>query len=177
MLRPFPRWQGNNGPEQADYVAVKNLIDATPRSVKRFLLTTSAGVDRSDKLPFSILNLFGAFPFPCMCLIYFAARRPLQYLPGNVAWSLDFNLAKHARAEMSCRNEQHCFGNRCSCHRLLLCAGVLKWKKEGERLLQASGLAWTIVRPNRLTDGPYTSYDLNTLLQVRRPPHSLCCIA
>ncbi len=45
-------------------------------------------------------------------------------------------------------------------------AGVLKWKKEGERLLQGSGLPWTIVRPNRLTDGPYTSYDLNTLLKV-----------
>jgi hypothetical protein len=54
------RWAGNNGPEQADFVAVRNLIDATPRTVKRFLLTTSAGVDRSDKLPFSILNLFGA---------------------------------------------------------------------------------------------------------------------
>ena len=44
--------------------------------------------------------------------------------------------------------------------------GVLKWKKEGERLLQGSGLPWTIVRPNRLTDGPYTSYDLNTLLKA-----------
>ena len=43
---------------------------------------------------------------------------------------------------------------------------MLKWKKEAERLLQSSGLPWTIVRPNRLTDGPYTSYDLNTLLQV-----------
>ena len=40
-------------------MAVKNLIEATPKSVKRFLLTTSAGVDRSNKLPFNILNLFG----------------------------------------------------------------------------------------------------------------------
>lgn len=30
----------------------------------------------------------------------------------------------------------------------------------------ASGLPYTILRPSRLTDGPYTSYDLNTLLQV-----------
>ena len=51
-------------------------------------------------------------------------------------------------------------------HGPVQCTGVLKWKKEGERLLQSSGLPWTIVRPNRLTDGPYTSYDLNTLLQV-----------
>ncbi len=28
-----------------------------------------------------------------------------------------------------------------------------------------SGLPWTIIRPGRLTDGPYTSYDLNTLLK------------
>jgi hypothetical protein len=35
----------------------------------------------------------------------------------------------------------------------------------GERELEASGLPYLIVRPNRLTDGPYTSYDLNTLLK------------
>lgn len=29
-----------------------------------------------------------------------------------------------------------------------------------------SGLAYTILRPGRLTDGPYTSFDLNTLLQA-----------
>lgn len=28
-----------------------------------------------------------------------------------------------------------------------------------------SGLPYTIFRPSRLTDGPYTSYDLNTLLK------------
>ena len=45
-------------------------------------------------------------------------------------------------------------------------AGVLKYKKQAETLLQQSGLPWTILRPSRLTDGPYTSYDLNTLLQA-----------
>jgi hypothetical protein len=49
---------------------------------------------------------------------------------------------------------------------LVLPLGVLKYKKESERLLQQSGLPWTIVRPSRLTDGPYTSYDLNTLLKA-----------
>ncbi|KAL6205098.1 hypothetical protein ACLB2K_022362 [Fragaria x ananassa] len=44
--------------------------------------------------------------------------------------------------------------------------GVLKYKKMGEDILRNSGLPFTIIRPGRLTDGPYTSYDLNTLLKA-----------
>ncbi|XP_030521172.1 uncharacterized protein At2g34460, chloroplastic [Rhodamnia argentea] len=44
--------------------------------------------------------------------------------------------------------------------------GVLKSKKMGEDFLRQSGLPFTILRPGRLTDGPYTSYDLNTLLKA-----------
>ncbi|XP_078441384.1 NAD(P)-binding Rossmann-fold superfamily protein [Wolffia australiana] len=44
--------------------------------------------------------------------------------------------------------------------------GVLKYKKMGEDFLCSSGLPFTIIRPCRLTDGPYTSYDLNTLLKA-----------
>ncbi|XP_022752373.1 uncharacterized protein At5g02240-like isoform X2 [Durio zibethinus] len=44
--------------------------------------------------------------------------------------------------------------------------GVLKYKKKGEDFLRDSGLPFTIIRPGRLTDGPYTSYDLNTLLKA-----------
>ncbi|XP_045790983.1 uncharacterized protein At2g37660, chloroplastic-like [Trifolium pratense] len=44
--------------------------------------------------------------------------------------------------------------------------GVLKYKKMGEEFLQNSGFPYTIIRPGRLTDGPYTSYDLNTLLKA-----------
>ncbi|CAN6695037.1 unnamed protein product [Malus baccata var. baccata] len=44
--------------------------------------------------------------------------------------------------------------------------GVLKYKKMGEDMLRNSGLPFTIIRPGRLTDGPYTSYDLNTLLKA-----------
>ncbi|GAX80533.1 hypothetical protein CEUSTIGMA_g7971.t1 [Chlamydomonas eustigma] len=44
--------------------------------------------------------------------------------------------------------------------------GVLKYKRESEILLEGSGLNYTIFRPGRLTDGPYTSYDLNTLLKA-----------
>jgi uncharacterized protein YbjT (DUF2867 family) len=44
--------------------------------------------------------------------------------------------------------------------------GVLAAKQKGEEALHASGLPYTIVRPGRLIDGPYTSYDLNTLLKA-----------
>ncbi|GAB2287070.1 hypothetical protein Dimus_021455 [Dionaea muscipula] len=44
--------------------------------------------------------------------------------------------------------------------------GVLKYKKMGEDFVRESGLPFTIIRPGRLTDGPYTSYDLNTLLRA-----------
>ena len=44
--------------------------------------------------------------------------------------------------------------------------GVLSAKAEGEAALLKSGLPYTLLRPGRLTDGPYTSYDLNTLLQA-----------
>jgi hypothetical protein len=100
---PSKRWDNDNTPEQTDYVANKNLIEAASRApgLKRFVLCTSAGVERSGQFPFIILNLFG----------------------------------------------------------------VLKYKRMAEQLLEASGLRYTIIRPNRLCDGPYTSYDLNTLLK------------
>lgn len=44
--------------------------------------------------------------------------------------------------------------------------GVLTFKRASEQALEASGIPYTIIRPSRLTDGPYTSFDLNTLLQV-----------
>ncbi len=43
---------------------------------------------------------------------------------------------------------------------------MLGFKREAELALEASGLPFTLLRPSRLTDGPYTSYDLNTLLQA-----------
>jgi uncharacterized protein YbjT (DUF2867 family) len=45
--------------------------------------------------------------------------------------------------------------------------GVLDAKLTGEKAIISSGLPYTIVRPARLIDGPYTSYDLNTLLQAK----------
>ncbi|ONK73375.1 uncharacterized protein A4U43_C04F30710 [Asparagus officinalis] len=44
--------------------------------------------------------------------------------------------------------------------------GVLKFKKMEEDFIRSSGLPYTIIRAERLTDGPYTSYDLNTLIKA-----------
>lgn len=110
---PSKRWQGDNGPKQTDEIGVRNLVDAAKKAdasasssdgarIKRFVLVSSAGVERSDRVPYSILNLFG----------------------------------------------------------------VLTCKKAGEQALRSSGLPLTILRPGRLVDGPFTSYDLNTLLKA-----------
>ena len=45
--------------------------------------------------------------------------------------------------------------------------GVLDAKLMGEKAIASSGLPYTIIRPGRLIDGPYTSYDLNTLLRAK----------
>ncbi|WP_315787266.1 SDR family oxidoreductase [Fischerella sp. JS2] len=45
--------------------------------------------------------------------------------------------------------------------------GVLDAKQKGEEAIINSGLPYTIIRPGRLIDGPYTSYDLNTLLKAK----------
>lgn len=45
--------------------------------------------------------------------------------------------------------------------------GVLDAKQKGEAAIVQSGLPYTIIRPGRLIDGPFTSYDLNTLLQAK----------
>ena len=49
---------------------------------------------------------------------------------------------------------------------LLNSFGVLDAKKQAEEAIIKSGLPYTIIRPGRLIDGPYTSYDLNTLLKA-----------
>lgn len=44
--------------------------------------------------------------------------------------------------------------------------GVLDAKQKGEQAVIQSGLPYTIIRPGRLIDGPYSSYDLNTLIKA-----------
>lgn len=99
---PSKRWDGDNTPEKTDWDGIRNLVAALPSSVKRFVLVSSVGVTKFNKLPWSIMNLFG----------------------------------------------------------------VLKFKKMGEDFLRSSGIPFTIIRPGRLMDGPFTSYDLNTLLKA-----------
>jgi uncharacterized protein YbjT (DUF2867 family) len=50
---------------------------------------------------------------------------------------------------------------------LLNAFGVLDAKLTGEKAIASSGFPYTIIRPGRLIDGPYTSYDLNTLLKAK----------
>lgn len=52
-------------------------------------------------------------------------------------------------------------------YNILNAFGVLDAKQQGEDALTQSGLPYTIIRPGRLMDGPYTSYDLNTLLKAK----------
>ena len=117
---PSARWKENNGPEQTDDIATANVIRAAKkicfRNAKkkkgekksRFVMISSVGVTRTDKMPYIVLNLFG----------------------------------------------------------------VLKYKRKSETYLErlqkenADDFDFTIIRPGRLTDGPYTSYDLNTLLKA-----------
>ncbi len=51
--------------------------------------------------------------------------------------------------------------------KLLNAFGVLDAKLEGEQAIKNSGIPYTIIRPGRLIDGPFTSYDLNTLFQAK----------
>ncbi|WP_353929543.1 SDR family oxidoreductase [Okeanomitos corallinicola TIOX110] len=44
--------------------------------------------------------------------------------------------------------------------------GVLDAKEKGEAAIINSGIPYTIIRPGRLIDGPFTSYDLATLLKT-----------
>lgn len=101
---PSPRWKDDNDPEQTDKLAIGNLLKHTPSDIRRFVLISSAGVTRTEQLPFSILNLFK----------------------------------------------------------------VLTYRRMSEKNVMASGLPWTILRPSRLTDAPYTSTDLNTLIRGKR---------
>jgi NAD(P)-dependent dehydrogenase (short-subunit alcohol dehydrogenase family) len=75
---PSKRWDGGNGPEATDYTAVRNLIAATQAgspNLARFVLISSVGVKRTDRLPYSILNLFGVLKFKGMAEVRARAGR------------------------------------------------------------------------------------------------------
>jgi len=98
----YSHTRSRNSPEQVDAEGVSNLVAAVPKDLKRFVFVSSCGIERKDKLPYSLLNTFG----------------------------------------------------------------VLDAKHKGELAVIQSGLPYTIIRPGRLIDGPFTSSDLNTLLKA-----------
>lgn len=100
--RNYRHAHAKNSPEQVDAIGVKNLVNAAPRDLQRFVFVSSCGVEHRTQFPYSILNAFG----------------------------------------------------------------VLDAKQQGEAAIVQSGLPYTIIRPGQLIDGPFTSYDLNTLLKA-----------
>eukprot|EP00527_Entomoneis_sp_CCMP2396_P006710 CAMPEP_0198147110 /NCGR_PEP_ID=MMETSP1443-20131203/33254_1 /TAXON_ID=186043 /ORGANISM="Entomoneis sp., Strain CCMP2396" /LENGTH=290 /DNA_ID=CAMNT_0043811271 /DNA_START=106 /DNA_END=978 /DNA_ORIENTATION=+ len=58
---PTAKWRGGNTPKAIDEEAVTKLAKAAAAcpSIKKVVLVTSVGVDRTGEMPFLILNLFG----------------------------------------------------------------------------------------------------------------------
>jgi nucleoside-diphosphate-sugar epimerase len=59
---PTLKWKDGNTPAAIDKEAVTRLVQAATAvgtSVQKIVLVTSVGVDRTDEMPFRILNLFG----------------------------------------------------------------------------------------------------------------------
>lgn len=159
------RWDGGNNPEQTDFVSVRNLVRACPPGLQRFVLTTSAGVERSGQFPFSILNLFGALQL--LGLTYQRIWRgwwlPVGLRPqGSSAACVAAAVGRRCCRQPATSLLPPAFPPSASCSccpppRLSWRAGVLKYKRMGEQELEASGLPYTIVRPNRLTDGGWVT--------------------
>mmetsp|Transcript_16546 Transcript_16546/g.27012 ORF Transcript_16546/g.27012 Transcript_16546/m.27012 type:complete len:317 (+) Transcript_16546:105-1055(+) len=58
---PTKRWDGGNNPKAIDMEAVTRIANAASNvdTVRRLVLLTSVGVNRTKQMPFLILNLFG----------------------------------------------------------------------------------------------------------------------
>lgn len=58
---PTAKWKGGNNPKAIDEEAVTRIaqVAAKKPSLKKMVLLTSVGVDRTSEMPFLILNLFG----------------------------------------------------------------------------------------------------------------------
>lgn len=92
-----------------------------------------------------------------------------QNSPEQVDAAGVLNLVKAAPANL----QRFVFVSSCGVDRkdkppynILNSFGVLDAKQKGEQAIIQSGIPYTIVRPGRLIDGPFTSYDLNTLLKA-----------
>ena len=58
---PTMKWKGGNTPQAIDQEAVARVAYVATKApkLKRIVLVTSVGVERTDQMPFLILNLFG----------------------------------------------------------------------------------------------------------------------
>eukprot|EP00980_Cylindrotheca_fusiformis_P006554 scaffold1384_cov116-Cylindrotheca_fusiformis.AAC.32 len=58
---PSARWKGGNNPKAIDEDAVKRIaaVAAKVGTMKKIVMVTSVGVDRTGEMPFLFLNLFG----------------------------------------------------------------------------------------------------------------------
>jgi uncharacterized protein YbjT (DUF2867 family) len=58
---PTTKWAGGNTPQAIDKDAVQRIAKAAQMSpgMKKIVLVTSVGVERTKEMPFLILNLFG----------------------------------------------------------------------------------------------------------------------
>ena len=58
---PTLKWAGGNTPQAIDKEAVTKIANAACNisSMKKFLIVTSVGVDRTEEMPFKVLNLCG----------------------------------------------------------------------------------------------------------------------
>ncbi|CAI5981928.1 unnamed protein product [Closterium sp. NIES-65] len=158
---PSKRWDGDNGPEQTDYVGVKNLLAALPRDSPASSLShqPASSVTTSCPTPFIQFLPFLLFPSPQPPQ---PPPRPPDYIGvKNLLAALPKDLSRIVFVS-SAGVERY---NQLP-YSILNLFGVLKYKKMAEDLVKSSGIPYTILRPGRLTDGPYTSYDLNTLLKA-----------
>ena len=55
----FRNRNARNTPEAVDAKGVSNLIQATPKDLKRFVFISSCGVSRTGEFPYTILNAYG----------------------------------------------------------------------------------------------------------------------
>ncbi|CAI5482955.1 unnamed protein product [Closterium sp. Yama58-4] len=153
------RWDQVNG--LGERTTSEYPLAALPHDLSRIVLVLSAGVKRYNQLPYSIHSFphmlmspsSSPLPFARLCRNYIGVKNLLAALPkdlSRIVFVSSAGVERYSQLPYS----------------ILNLFGVLKYKKMAEDLVKSSGIPYTILRPGRLTDGPYTSYDLNTLLKA-----------
>lgn len=151
-----------------DWEGVKNLISALPSSVKRVVLVSSVGVTKSNELPWRWDHSISATPQSWISMIFKIIASFLHLIVSTcmccltVSWTfLGFS---------STRRWGKIFLGT------LVFPSPLSGLEQHTRLYSKMQTTYGLLiycimidilsRPGRLTDGPYTSYDLNTLLKA-----------